>query len=163
MTVDVIRAAYDPADVNLLIYNGAWSSCRSGEMCSSAFLTKDRAEFFELLRLWASAIAAHPGAYLGRRADALASSLQVRGVHYPFHTGIDPNDLNLEFAPGPVYERVTSWLYETRGLFFRGWLFACIAIVIVAIGVRLRRWSAVAGACERRPVRRAVRRHNDRV
>ena len=66
---------------------------------------------------------AHPGAYLARRADALASILQIRGVYYPFHTGIAPNDLGLEFVRGPVYDRVTSWLYDTRGFFFRGWLF----------------------------------------
>jgi len=120
----------------LLIYNPAWGA--------KAFLTTDRAEFLDLVRVWASAVAAHPGAYLRRRADALAASLQVRGVYYPFHTGIDPNDLGLTFVRRPVYERVTSWLYETRGVFFRGWLFGCIAILGVAAGVKLRRWSAVA-------------------
>jgi hypothetical protein len=136
MTLSIIRAAYDPADVNLLIYNSAWDS--------SAFLTSDRAEFFELVRVWASAIAAHPGAYLRRRANAVAAGFQIQGVYYPFHTGIHPNDLGLEFVRRPLYERVTYWLSKTRGVFFRGWLFGCVAILVVVTGVRLRRWNAVA-------------------
>lgn len=136
MSLDVIRQVYDPADVNLLIYNPQWDS--------TAFLTTDRTEFVELVRLWVGAIRAHPGAYVGRRADALAAGLQIRGVHYPFHIGIDPNDLGLQFEHSRLYDGVTTWLNDTRGIFFRGWAFALVALGVVVAGAKRRHWSAVA-------------------
>ncbi len=136
LNLKVIRELYDPADVNRLIYSGRWEP--------SAFLTTDNAEFLELIRIWGRAVRAHPGAYLRRRAEAVSAGFQVRGVYYPFHTGIDPNDLGLRFVRGPVYEGITRWLLNYNGVFFRGWSFAVVASLVVAVGAKLRRWSAVA-------------------
>lgn len=137
LTLDMIRAAYDPADVNLLIYTSKlWDS--------EAFITHKQGHFRELLRVWAGAIADHPGAYLQRRWDAFATILQIRGVYYPFHTGIDSNELGLRFVASPAYERLIQWLHNNRSLFFRGWFFGCLSVIIVIAGIRLRRWNAVA-------------------
>lgn len=134
--LDTVRAVYDPADVNRFVYNPRWRI--------DMFITQDPAEFQELVRVWRGAIAAHPSAYLGRRAEALATILQIHGVFYPFHKGIDPNDLGLRFVPRPLYERVTAGLDATRGIFFRGWLFGLGAIIVVILGWRRQRWSALA-------------------
>lgn len=137
LNLSMVRASYDPADVNLLIFNnkqGDWE----------AFITSDERNFKELVRVWAGAIATHPSAYLHRRWDAVSTILQIRGVHYPFHTGIDSNEFGLQFIRTPAYDWFTHWLYKTQGLFFRGWLFLCSAILIVISGIRLHRWSAVA-------------------
>jgi len=137
LTLDMVRNVYDPADINILIYtNKQWDS--------EAFITSKKRHFQELVRVWAGAVAAHPGAYLHRRWDAIATILQIRGVFYPFHTGIDSNAMGLQFKGGPVYDRLIQWLHKTQGLFFRGWLFGSSAILIVIAGIRLRRWSAVA-------------------
>jgi hypothetical protein len=135
ITLSMIRLAYDPADVSLLIHSKQWDS--------EAFITTKQGNFQELVRVWAEAIAAHPGAYLQRRWDAIAAILQIRGINYPFHTGIDPNDMGIQFVRTPAYEWLTHWLYKTQGFFFRGWLFGCLAIVIVITGVWYRRWSSV--------------------
>jgi hypothetical protein len=121
----------------LLIYT-------SNQWDSDAFISNKQGHFQELVRVWAGAITAHPIAYLHRRWDAVATILQVRGVFYPFHTGIDSNEIGLRFMRSPVYEWLIHWLYRTQGIFFRGWLFGCLAILIVISGLRLRRWSAVA-------------------
>jgi hypothetical protein len=138
VNLDVIRQAYDAADVNLLIYNRAWAS--------TAFLTADRGEFLELVHVWAGAVRDHPAAYVRRRLQAVAAGFQVRGVHYPFHTGIDPNDLGLHFGGPPEYWRLVAWLDATKGVFFRGWVFLCAAVATIWIGARRRCWSAVAVA-----------------
>ncbi|MBL0171639.1 MAG: hypothetical protein IPP90_13095 [Gemmatimonadaceae bacterium] len=134
--LSLVRASYDPADVARLIYNPRWHS--------EDFLTTGRAEFRELVHVWQGAIAAHPRAYVRRRLDAVATILQIDSVYYPFHTGIDANDLGLKFVRGPMYDRATSWLYATRGIFFRSWVFAIIAILVLTVGVHRKRWSAVA-------------------
>jgi hypothetical protein len=134
--MDTIRAVYDPADVNLFVYNPRWKI----EM----FITTKPDEFRELVAVWKGAIAAHPGAYLRRRADAVATMFQVRGVHYPFHMGIDPNTQGLEFQRSPLYDRVTGWLTATKGIFFRGWVFVLASIGMVLLAWRRRRWSTVA-------------------
>ena len=136
LDLPLIRDAYDAADVNRLVYNPHWSA--------DGFLTTNPAEFRELVSTWQGAIAAHPGAYVRRRLDALATILQIDSVYYPFHTGIDANDLGLRFADGPLYDRVTSWLYATRGIFFRSWVFAIVAILVLMVGLHRKRWSAVA-------------------
>ncbi len=137
-TLDTMRAVYDPADVNKFVYNPGWSI----EM----FTTTDPVNARELRRTWWHAVRAHPGAYLRRRIDAIATGLQLRGVHYPFHAIIDPNDLGLVHDRRPVTARVLAFHTATRELFFRGWLFLLASGTVVAVGWRRRRWSAVAVA-----------------
>jgi len=136
LSLDMVRAAYDPADVNRLVYNPQWSS--------SKLISRESADFRELVDVWAGAIIAHPVAYLHRRADAFASILQIRGVFYPYHDGIDPNDLGLAFHRGPPYERLMAFLRATKGVFFRGWCFGLVAVGVVVLAVRRRQWSTVA-------------------
>jgi hypothetical protein len=136
MTLDNVRSAYDTADDNRFFYNPHWSN--------SALITRSREDLVELVRTWAGAVSAHPGVYLHHRWDVVLSIYQVRGVYYPFHTGIDPNSLGLEFTTRPLYVSVTSWLYATRQIFFRGWVFGVVSLAIVGIGARRGRWSAVA-------------------
>jgi hypothetical protein len=138
ITVDLVRNYYDVADGNPLMYNDRWDS--------DILVSTDPDEILELVRVWAGAITAHPSAYLHRRWDAVATILQIRGVFYPFHTGIAPNNLGLQFPHRPLYENLTHWLIEHQGWFFRGWVFAVIAIGVSALGIRWRRWSAAAVA-----------------
>ncbi len=136
LSLDMVRAAYDPADVNRLVYNPQWSSAK--------LITRDSTEFRELVDVWADAIMTHPGAYLHRRADAFASILQIREVFYPYHDGIDQNDLGLAFRRGSPYEHLMAFLRATRGVFFRGWCFGLVAVGVVVLAVRRREWSTVA-------------------
>jgi len=139
MDLATIRKAYDPANVNLLIYNGAWPP--------SAFLTPDPEEFKEVVAVWWRAIRAHPAAYLKRRLDSLAAVFGFIGtVYYPFHTGLDPNDMGLDFGEMPAYRPVVGALEATKGIFFRGWVFVLTAVTIVIAGIRKRRWDAAAVA-----------------
>jgi hypothetical protein len=136
LDIDDIRRLYHPADVTRLVYDN--------KQDASAFVTIDRAEFNELVRVWAGAVSAHPDAYLRRRADALGAVLQVPEVFYPFHVGIDANDLGLVFPTRSLYDRATQWLRMSSGVTFRGWVYCVVALVIVLAGVRLGRWGSVA-------------------
>lgn len=139
MDLATIRKAYDPANVNLLIYNGAWPP--------NAFLTPDPEEFKEVVSVWAGAIRAHPMAYLKRRVASLLYVFGVRAsVYYPFHTGLDPNDMGLDFGEMPAYRPVVDALEASKGIFFRGWVFVVAALAVIVVGVRRRRWDAVAVA-----------------
>lgn len=137
LTLMGLRAVYSVEDVNRLVYGPRWSA-------DNVWFTRSSDEFLELVRVWAGAVVAHPGAYLSRRLAVILSILQVRDVFYPFHTGIQPNNMGLKFEPSPLYVNVTSWIYKTRGLFFRGWAFALVAVVLVAAGLRRHCWSAAA-------------------
>jgi hypothetical protein len=136
MSIGSLRQIYDTADANPFFYNGPWPN--------SALITHNAADFVELIEVWGRAVVVHPGAYLRHRAEVLSTIFQTRGVYYPFHTGIDPNELGLTFPERPLYRRVTTWLYDTRGVFFRGWLFAVVAALLVVFGVWRRRWATVA-------------------
>lgn len=136
LDISEIRRLYHPADVTRLVYDN--------KQDASAFVTTDPAEFNELVRVWAGAISAHPGAYLRRRADALAAVLQIPEVFYPFHVGIDANNLGVEFAPRPLYDRALHWLRVTSGVTFRGWVYCLVGLMIVIAGVRRGRWGSVA-------------------
>jgi hypothetical protein len=134
MSLEVIRDLYDPAAINRLL-DVRWRN---------SILTKDPGEFRELVRIWRGAVAAHPLAYLEGRAAAAAAILQISIIYYPFHVGISPNRLGLAFVHTPLYDGVVDGLRATRGIFFRGWVFALLALLVVLQGTRARRWSAVA-------------------
>jgi hypothetical protein len=137
-TLDSLRPVYDPADVNLFVYNPKWKI----EM----FITSVPSEFDDLVETWKAAVRAHPGAYLRRRAEAFGTILQLKGQYYLYHTGINSNDLGLFFPDRPIYRAVMRWLDATRFGFFRGWLFASLALGVLLIAWRARRWDAVAVA-----------------
>jgi hypothetical protein len=136
VTLDTIKKAYDPADVNLLIYNDAWDS--------SAFLTEDSSEFNELVHVWTGAIRAHPLAYAKRRISVLGAAFQVNRQYNSFHQGIHPNNFGLTFVRRPLNTWVVEWLNYTQGVFFRGWVFLLVAMTVVVAGVRRRSWASVA-------------------
>ncbi len=136
ISLEMIRSAYDPADVNLLVYNPQWTP--------SKFISRESTDFSELVKVWAGAIGAHPAAYLHRRADAFASIMQMRRVFYPFHDGIDSNALGLVLHRGPVYERLMAFLRTTSGVFFRGWAYGLVAFGIAVVAARRRQWGTLA-------------------
>ena len=67
-------------------------------------LTSDPARLATLRSAWFKAITEHPGAYLSKRwammAFVLAGNLPY--VRYPFHTGVDRNDLGVTLARSPL-------------------------------------------------------------
>src|SRR5262249_41364141 len=99
ITLEVIKTYYDAADINPLTNNDRWDS--------DVLVSTDPREIQELMQVWAGAIAAHPRAYLARRADVVAAIYQIWGeVFYPFHRGISSNDVGLEVTATPLYESV---------------------------------------------------------
>ncbi|MEQ1693056.1 MAG: hypothetical protein ABMA00_17335 [Gemmatimonas sp.] len=136
LTLADVTEAYDPADANRLIYDPRWSSW--------AFYTSDVGKRRELRALWARTVTANPLRYVQVRLEVMATILQLQGVFYPFHVGIDKNELGLEFPPRASYERMTGVFTALAPFLFRGWIYAGVALAVVIVGARRRRWTAVA-------------------
>lgn len=87
----------------------------------------------QLLKDWLALIIEHPAAYLNHRAHVFAVLLGVfdREIYYPYHRGIEHNDLDIQFTyltpeKQEQYFQVLDRLAAT--LFYRPWLY-CVLIL----------------------------------
>lgn len=94
----------------------------------------------QLLGDWLGVIANHPLAYLKHRAHVFAvlSGKSVDGrVYYPYHPGIDPNDLGLGFDHiGPEAEQRIFGVFEwfSQSPIYRVYFYELLAVVILVYG-----------------------------
>lgn len=106
----------------------------------------------DLRRDWLRVAFTYPQAYLQHRAHvfALISGVYLnRPIYYPFHPGIDTNDLGLQMSNLPpkflsgalyVFDAMSRWVI------YRPWLYMVLAVVVIAFALA-RLW--------RRPAREA--------
>lgn len=92
----------------------------------------------QLVKDWWSLIIEHPTAYLKHRAHVLAVMLGVldRGIYYPYHRGIEKNDLNIRFTQisqekQKQYFDIFDKLATT--IFYRPWIYCLLAIAVAAV------------------------------
>lgn len=99
----------------------------------------------QLFKDWLTVIVDYPLAYLKHRAHVFAvlSGQSVDGrVYYPFHPGIDPNELGIEFehlgAHSPKMLALFDWL--SRRLIYRVYVYEFLALaVLLYAGLRVVR------------------------
>lgn len=95
----------------------------------------------QLVRDWLALIVEHPQAYLHHRAHVLAVLLGVldREIYYPYHRGIENNDLNIRFTylspeKQEKYFHMFDRLADT--IFYRPWVY-CVLLLIAAAAAGL--------------------------
>ena len=106
-------------------------------------LTSDPARLATLRSAWLKAITDHPGAYLAKRWAMMAFVLAWNPayVRYPFHTGVDRNDLGVTLVRSPLNVTVQRLLDALgQSLFFRGWIYLVASVVVILVGLARRRW-----------------------
>ncbi len=133
-----LAALYHPLDLGGIFYDPM-----------NLQLTSDPARLATLRAAWLRAIAEHPGAYLEKRWAMMAFVLAWNPpyVRYPFHTGIDPNDLGVALERSPLNIAVQRLLDALgQSLFFRGWIYLLASLAMLPLGLALRRpwWPALA-------------------
>ena len=99
----------------------------------------------QLIKDWLSLVMAHPAQYLHHRAHVFAVLLGAkdRVIYYPYHPGIDENNLGLRFT-SISNEELISYFHIfnklSESIFYRPWLYFLLAIIVTLIsGLRLVR------------------------
>ena len=132
-SLEAVRGWYDPGvGDNAFIYRFDFVIGKTSE------------QYEELTSVWRRAIMAHPLIYLEHRFAVFLTVLQIRGIYEPFHRYIDANDLGLTFPHRWLYERVLALLDAATPLYFRGWLFAVLALAVSLIAWIRREWAPLA-------------------
>lgn len=91
----------------------------------------------QLVKDWLALIKEYPAAYLHHRAHVLAVLLGVldRPIYYPYHRGIENNDLNIRFTyltpeKQEKYFRVFDMLADS--IFYRPWVYCVLSLITAA-------------------------------
>ncbi|MBM4267029.1 MAG: hypothetical protein FJ144_10500 [Deltaproteobacteria bacterium] len=105
-----------------------------------SFRTLSEADADRLMRDWASAIAAHPGAYLEHRGH-VTSLLFTDPMMKVWHAmeSIDGFTLDIAFEPRPPYRQVRkALLWASMHGFFTPWIYVVLATGVLAASYRVR-------------------------
>ncbi len=95
-------------------------------------------EYDDLKSAWLSAVSENFWPYIQHRFRIIKSLLQIKGIYYPYHFGIDENSLGLEFPNTKLYQFAMATLEKTHYIFFRGWGYALLAFVVCGYSIRKR-------------------------
>jgi hypothetical protein len=104
-------------------------------------LTEDPGNITSLERVWAKAVLSAPGIYLTHRLRVFESQFGIARslVCYPFHYGIEPNNLGISYQERPFTSKMFAGIINVQDSFlFRGWIYAAMNAVLL-IGTILGR------------------------
>lgn len=94
----------------------------------------------QLVRDWLGLIADHPQAYLHHRAHVFGVMMGLgKEIYYPYHPGIDENELNIRFTHLTI-EELNGYLHLfkilAKSLLYRPWIYALLALIVVTVAGR---------------------------
>jgi hypothetical protein len=97
-------------------------------------LTEQEEEIQQLMANWLAVIRDHPWCYLQHRASIFARQFSLTGtrVCYPFHTGVEANDMGLTYNPGLSGRLALGALWILTPL-FSGWIYLCLCIAVSVV------------------------------
>jgi hypothetical protein len=131
LNLETMQRLYLPYSCNPILYGPD----------AALSLTSDPAKLKELYRTWLRAILDHPMAYLRHRLGFAGQLLAVGREHvfYPFHEGVDANDLGVVWHPSRAVRWVITGLRAIQDTFvFRGWFYVLLLTLELAACFWLR-------------------------
>ena len=119
LSLQRLQELYTPDEVVPIFYPEALSLAESWE------------EVQLLIANWFSVVRDYPWLYIKHRAQVFLHqfSLSGTGVCYPFHTGVESNEMGLAYDPGLSGQFVFSLLSRLTPL-FSGWIYLLLCLMV---------------------------------